>query len=147
MSSHDRSIGFRLKSVNNMIRRKIDRQFAEEGLEDLCGMQGPIIGFIYDKSKSQDVFQRDIEKEFNIRRSTATVALQNLEQKGFVVRAAVAEDARLKKIVLTKKAVEHHNIIRKRIKEFNERLEEGITPDEKTEFLRILDKIVENLKA
>lgn len=141
----NRSIGFQLKAVNNMIRRKIDSMFAEEGMEDLCGMQGPLIGYIFDKSKTQDVFQRDIEKEFTTRRSTATVMLQNLEQKGYVVRVPVERDARLKKIVLTEKAVEQNNLIRSRIVAFNERLEEGITPQEKKEFFDILDKITENL--
>ena len=73
-----------------MIRRFLDTRFAEQDITEVCGMQGPMLGYIHDKSKSQDVFQRDLEKEFNIRRSTATVMLQNLGQKGFVVREPVA---------------------------------------------------------
>lgn len=144
---HDNiNIGFRLKCVNNMIRRKLDTEFAKTGLDEIVGMQGPMIGYIYDKSRERDVFQRDLEKMFNIRRSTATVMLQTLEQKGFIVRESVEYDARLKKIVLTDKAVEQHMIIKKQIDIFHERLEKGITPEEKKEFFRILDKITQNLQ-
>jgi len=146
MEHDNMNIGFRLKCVNNMIRRKLDTEFAKTGLDEIVGMQGPMIGYIYDKSRDRDVFQRDLEKMFNIRRSTATVMLQTLEQKGFVVRESVEYDARLKKIVLTDKAVEQHMIIKKQIDIFHERLENGITPEEKQEFFRILDKITQNLQ-
>lgn len=128
-----------------MIRRALDAKFSEEGMEEVCGMQGPLIEYIYEQSRSRDVFQRDLEKAFNIRRSTATVMLQNMEQKGFVVREPVEWDARLKKIVLTDKAIEQNNAIRRNIDVFNTYLEAGITQEEKEEFFRILDKVTENL--
>lgn len=141
-----REIGFELKSVNNLIRRSLDQRFAEEGLEDLSGMQGPMIGYIYDQSKQQDVFQKDIEKAFGIRRSTATVMLQNLEQKGLIMRESVDHDGRLKKILLTEKAKECHMQVRRQIDQFHKELEQGLTEEEKEEFLRILGRIKSNLK-
>lgn len=138
-------IGFQMKSINNLIRRRLDVRFTEVGLGELCGMQGPMIGYIYKQSKTQDVFQKDIEKEFNIRRSTATVMLQNMEQKGLIVRQTVDHDARLKKILLTEKAKECHLRVREQIDAFNEELEKGITKEEKEEFFRILEKIKCNL--
>lgn len=146
MARSEKSIGLRLKSVNNMIRRKMDTMIAEEGAIEVCGMQGPMIKYIYDMSLQQDVFQRDLEKEFNIRRSTATVMLQTLEQKGFIIREPVACDARLKKIVLTEKGIEQNNLVGKKIDGFNAKLEDGITQEEKEEFFCILDKIVKNLE-
>ena len=138
-------IGFQLKSINNLIRRRLDVRFLEVGLGELKGMQGPMIGYIYEQSKSRDIFQKDIEREFNIRRSTATVMLQNLEQKELIVRQAVNHDARLKKIVLTDKAVQYHFRIHEQIDAFNRDLEEGISEEERAEFFRILAKIEENL--
>ena len=140
------TIGFRLKAINNMIRRKLDIRFAEAGLEELSGMQGPLLGFLHCKSKTGDVFQKDIEKEFNIRRSTATVMLQKLEQKGYLARESVDGDGRLKRIVLTEKAKEAHREIRKQIDAFHEELERGLTEEEKEIFLRISDKIMNNLE-
>ena len=139
------AIGFRMKAVNNMIRRKLDIRFAEAGMEELIGMQGPMLGFLADRAEKQDIFQKDIEKEFNIRRSTATVMLQNLEQKGYIVRESMEYDARLKKIVLTEKAIEANRAIHKEIAAFNEELESGITSEEKELFFSILDKVMKNL--
>lgn len=140
------AIGFEIKSINNMIRRKLDVRFTEAGLGELLGMQGPMLGYLYREGQKRDVFQKDIEKEFNIRRSTATVMMQNLEQKGFVIRVPVNQDARLKKILMTPKAVEYQKAINKQIGAFNENLEHGITAEEKAEFLRILEKIKKNLE-
>ena len=140
-----RKIGFQIKSINNLIRRNLDVRFAEAGLDEICGMQGPMLGYLFDHSGEQDIFQRDLERQFNIRRSTATVMLQNLEQKGYIIRESVEQDARLKRIVLTEKAVEANLTIRKQTDAFNEELEAGITEEEKEELFRILDKIIGNL--
>lgn len=139
-------IGFQLKSMNNLIRRKLDTRFAGTDLHELSGMQGPVISYIYDAGRERDVFQKDIEKAFQIRRSTATVMLQNLEQKGYILREAVAHDARLKKIVLTRKAICHNFAIHREIVQFHEELERGITKEEKEELFRILGKVKNNLE-
>lgn len=138
-------IGFQLKFINNLIRRRMDVRFSEKGLGELSGMQGPMVGYLYDNCKTQDIFQKDIEKVFHIRRSTATVMLQNLEMKGFITRQAVDYDARLKKIIVTQKAEQYNLKIREQIDEFHKELEQGITPEEKEEFTRILNKIRDNL--
>ena len=138
-------IGFQLKSINNLIKRNLGMRFDKAGLTELVGMQGPIIGFIYDKGREGPIFQKDIEQAFDVRRSTATVMLQNLEQKGYIVREAVEQDARLKRIVLTEKAIEQNMRIRSQIDTFHDELEQGLTDEEKEEFTRILNKIKKNL--
>ena len=57
-----------------------------------------------------DIYQKDVEKEFQIRRSTATGTLQILEKNGFIRREPVKQDARLKKLVPTDKAKEYASI-------------------------------------
>ena len=141
----NRQLGFELKAANNMIRRKMEVIFAQQDSHELNGMQGPLLGYLYHKSRNGDVYQKDVEREFRIRRSTATVMLQSLEQKGYLIRVASTEDARLKRIFLTEKAIEHHNMIEEQIRIFNRELEDGITEEEKRTFLTILDKMVQNL--
>ncbi|HBW03603.1 MAG TPA: MarR family transcriptional regulator [Lachnospiraceae bacterium] len=141
----NRQLGFELKAANNMIRRKMEVIFAQQDSHELNGMQGPLLGYLYHKSRNGDVYQKDVEREFRIRRSTATVMLQSLEQKGYLIRVASTEDARLKRILLTEKAIEHHNMIEEQIRIFNRELEDGITEEEKRTFLTILDKMMQNL--
>ena len=139
-------VGMQLKSVNNLIRRNLDMMFASIGASELSGMQGPMVDYIFKNSSDRDVFQKDIEKNFNIRRSTATVMLQNLESKGYIVRVPVEHDGRLKKIVLTPKAVESNLAIRKQLDSFNERLERGLTDKDKAHLVLLLNKIKTNLE-
>ena len=141
----NRQHGFELKAANNMIRRKMEVIFAQQDGYELNGMQGPLLGYLYHKSRNGDVYQKDVEREFRIRRSTATVMLQSLEQKGYLVRVASTEDARLKRILLTEKAIRHHDLIEEQIRIFNRELEAGLTEEEKETFLRILDKMMQNL--
>ena len=141
----NRQLGFELKAANNMIRRKMEAIFAQQEGYELNGMQGPLLGYLYHKSRNGDVYQKDVEREFRIRRSTATVMLQSLEQKGYLVRVASTEDARLKRILLTEKAIRHHDLIEEQIRIFNRELEAGLTEEEKETFLRILDKMMHNL--
>lgn len=141
----NRQLGFELKAANNMIRRKMEVIFAQQDGYELNGMQGPLLGYLYHKSRNGDVYQKDVEREFRIRRSTATVMLQSLEQKGYLVRVASTEDARLKRILLTEKAIRHHDLIEEQIRIFNRELEAGLTEEEKETFLRILNKMMHNL--
>ena len=143
----ENSLGFELKCINNMIRRNLDMRFSEAGLGDLSGLQGPMLGYIREASNVRDVYQKDLEKQFNVRRSTATVMLQNLEQKGYIVRESVKSDGRVKKITVTEKAVQHDMAIHHLIDGFNKELEKGITPEEMECFYKILEKIRSNLET
>lgn len=142
-----RQIGFEVKALNNMIRRRMEALFAQQEWAELSGMQGPLIGFLYQKGLEGPVYQRDVEREFHIRRSTATVTLQSLEQKGYIVRVTDPTDARLKSILLTDKAKERRRQIDERILAFHSELEAGISEEEKEAFLATLDKLMKNLGA
>ena len=141
----NRPLGFEIKAANNMIRRKMEVIFTQQDGYELNGMQGPLLGYLYHKGRNGDVYQKDVEREFRVRRSTATVMLQNMEQKGYIVRVASTEDARLKRILLTEKAIRHHDLIEEQVQNFNRELEAGLTEEEKETFLRILDKMMQNL--
>ena len=90
-----------LKQANNNMMRHFD-QFAKQF--GLTGNQMAVIDFIMNHEK-QEIFQRDIEHEFNIQRSTTTVLLQRMEKKGLIERHTSSKDARQKAVVLTDKAV------------------------------------------
>ena len=76
--------------------------------------------------RGRDVYQRDIEKALHIRRSTAAVALNQMEADGFVVRENVDSDKRLKKIVPTEKLFSVHERVERRIQGFVNMMTKGI---------------------
>ena len=68
-------------------------------------MQGWIIGYLY-RHSDEDVFQKDLEAEFQMARSTASGILQSMEKKQLIIRESIPRDARLKRLVLTPKGME-----------------------------------------
>ena len=96
--------------------------------------------------KDKDIFQKDIEATFSIRRSTATGLLQCLEGNGFVKRVSVDYDARLKKIVLTTKAHEFKELLESHIQKMEEILVKDLEPQEVDDLIRIIGKIKKNLE-
>lgn len=140
------TIGHAVKSLNNEIRRLIEKRASEDGKDNVAtGMQGWIIGFVHHKNRQgTDIFQRDIENEFHIRRSTATGILQLMEKNELILRQPVPYDARLKKLVLTPKAEEHHRRIHKGIEKVDQQLRQGLTKSELATFFELMGKIMNN---
>ena len=94
-------IGFENKRLENEIHSRMTAYRAAMGGEELTMMQSWIIRFLYEHSE-EDIYQRDIEAEFSIARSTATGILKLMEKRGYIRRVSVERDARLKKLELRK---------------------------------------------
>jgi len=139
-------IGFEIKTISNLLMRNIDAKLSKFHNRDYTKMHGWIIGYIYDTSMNHDVFQKDIEKEFKIRRSTATGILQLMEKNGYLNRLPVAHDARLKKLVLTQKAIDLNEEIHSNINEFERELSECLTKEEQEMFFQITGKLKKKLE-
>lgn len=147
MKPKEKEIGLEIKILSNLINRAISEKITESGIDDITGLHALIIGFIYHRSQlSEVVYQRDIEMEFNIRRSTVTGVLQLMEKNGLIKREPVEHDARMKKINLTPKAVKMHEIISKTIVKIENRLREGLTEDETKAFFDTIKKIKKNIE-
>ncbi len=133
-----------MRRISNLIRRRIDNAMSGRGIEKLTGMQGRVIGYLC-HNEDREIFQRDIEDEFSIRRSTATAMLQTMEKHGLVKRVCVDHDARLKRILPTDIAMERHKIFEAEINKVEKQLLDGITANEADTLMAILDKIKTNL--
>lgn len=143
--NQERSVSFEFKIISNLIKRQIDNSASIQYLDSLTGTNGWIIGFLAEND-NKDIFQRDLEEQFSIRRSTASSIVKLMEQKGFITRVPVAYDARLKKIVLTKKAYEIHETIFKDMANLEQQLISGLTTEELYAFFKVVDKIKSNIE-
>ncbi|MDU1412569.1 MAG: MarR family winged helix-turn-helix transcriptional regulator [Clostridium sp.] len=144
MNQH-KHIGFEIKTLSNLIKRQFDQSSNKKEIDNLTGTNGWVIGYLAN-NQHRDVFQRDLELEFSIRRSTASKILQLMEKKGFIKREAVEYDARLKKLVLTEKALEVHAIAQQGINQLEEKISKGLTNEEIETFFKIAEKIKKNLE-
>lgn len=140
------TIGFEVKALANLIKRRVENSNSLKDADKLTGMHGWVIRYLYENSKKRDIFQRDLETEFTIRRSTATEILQLMEKNGLIVREPVDYDARLKKLVLTPRAIAIHKNISKEIMGIEEQLSKGLTEEERSSFLSTLKKIKKNIE-
>lgn len=141
-----RTIGASIRVLSIHIKRFIDNHTAKSHIQVLTGVQHAVIGYLGDRSLEQDIFQKDIENEFNIRRSTATGILQLMEKNGLLKREPVPSDARLKKVILTEKALHIHESIKKDITEMEQVMTDGLTEEELDTFFSVIDKISMNIE-
>ena len=74
------------------------------------------------------------------------ISENKLEKSDLIQRVPVAEDARLKKIILTEKAMILNENISMAINSVENKLSENITLEEINVFYRVLDKIRNNLE-
>ena len=132
-----------IHKVDNQIKREIDQIACKHGL---TGIQSFFLKCIYDNAENGDVFQKDLEKEFDLKRSSVSLLLNNMEKSDLIQRVPVAEDARLKKIILTEKAMILNENISMAINSVENKLSENITLEEINVFYRVLDKIRNNLE-
>ena len=134
-----------LRRVNNLIFRKIGQIARTNGVEAVTPMHGWIMEYLYRNSETP-VFQRDIEREFSITRSTVTNILQLMERKGYITRQSVEQDARLKQLVLTEKGRQFHEDTMRAFHQTDEYVAGLLTEEENTELLRLLNKLYLGLK-
>lgn len=139
-------IGLELRALNNLIRRYFEFSSHKKVIDSVTGNNGWIIGYLADHP-DQDIFQKDIEDHFTIARSTASKVLTLMEQKGLIQRQPVAQDARLKKIVLTDKAWKIREIMWKDTEKLEATLVQGFREDEIDTLISYLNRMKENISA
>lgn len=137
-------LGLEIKVLSNLLKRKVHCFLPQINVE-LTDSERQMIGFLY-HNKDKDIFQKDIELKFVIRRSTASRMLKGLEEKNFITREPVESDARLKKICLTPMAQTMQENVLERLDDFEDLLSRGITDYEMGIFLTVADKIKKNLE-
>lgn len=137
------NLGGLIHKVAHKMKREIDHANQKLGVS---GVQGRIIGYVRCESKNRDVFQKDIEEHFELRGSSVTSTLQNLEKMGFIVRESIPTDQRLKRIVLTKKALDIHNQITKNIEQVEKEAFSSINKEEEQLLSVLLKRILNNIE-
>lgn len=140
-----RHLGLEVHRLEKLMARQRGYSAAHQDADRQTGMHGYLLRYLYE-NQERDVFQRDIEKAFSISRSSVTVTLQLMEKNGLIRRESVAQDARLKRIVLTQKARDLHRQIEADILAFESNLARGISEKEQEVFLRVAKKMQENLR-
>ncbi|MFQ7318934.1 MAG: MarR family winged helix-turn-helix transcriptional regulator [Massilimicrobiota timonensis] len=140
-------LGYRIKTLSNLMKRNMDKHFGPQH-DRATMMQTWIIGFVQLRdSEGKDTFQKDIEEEFSINRSTTSEMLTLMSKRKLIKRVPVDYDGRLKKIVLTQKSLEIHEWINQTMIQLHEKLTNDLSSEEIEIFMDITDKMIRNLST
>ena len=107
----------------------------------LTAVQMSLIDFL-GLHRNQEILQRDVEHEFLIRRSTASVLLHRMEKRGLIVRLPSRIDARQRQVKLTAKSLQLEAVITNYMRHQQQRLERRFTPAEISLLNRLLMALI-----
>ena len=138
-------VGARLRFLTHAFTRTHLRIAREMGEEELSMVNGHLIGFLY-RNRGREVYQRDLEEELRITRSSVTSLVKHMERKGYIARESVESDARLKKITLTEKGAASFEHTMAAIEQTEAIAVRGLTPERLAEFFAVCDIIENNLR-
>lgn len=133
----DRKLGKELHIVSNKLCRKIDSIVSRY---DLTHSQFAVMRYLIENN-NKDIFQKDIEVEFGIRRSSVSAILSHLEEKDYINRSTVSKDARLKKISTTDNGEKNIREVTHRISALEKELLSFISPNDIEIFYSVLFKL------
>lgn len=138
-------IGKIIHELDNLLYRNLLAQGKRCNYDQITVMNGWILRYL-SKNEGKEIFQKDIENEFGITKSTVAGIIKLMEQKGFITRVSVPRDARLKQLVLTDMGREYEEKMGSQMRRNNMQLQKNITDEELETFLRVIDKIKQNVK-
>ncbi|PMD73807.1 MarR family winged helix-turn-helix transcriptional regulator [Companilactobacillus nuruki] len=131
-----------IKVASNEISRNINNFAGKYGL---TGTQIQIIYYLAGQP-NKNIYQKDIEKEFNIRRPTATNILKTMERKELIIRKIDTTDSRLKRLALSDKSKNMQDDIENFMNENDQRILSTLGTLERRSFVHALKKIPRKLK-
>lgn len=112
------------------------------GGENLTMMQKWVLGYLVHHT-DHDIYQKELEDNLNIGKSTLSEILRTMEKDGLVERVS---SGRCKKIVMTEKSAQIDKIITRQIEETEEKLKKGISEEDVEQFICTIRKMIENMK-
>lgn len=131
--------GLLVKKASRNVNKNMDNLAKPFGM---TGVQMEIVDFIASKEPGITL-QKEIEAEFNIRRSTTTGILQRMEKEGLIRRKALPDDSRQKMILLTAKADRVKQQVVDYIQQEQKLLEEKFSAAELAVFRKVLSFYIE----
>lgn len=136
-----------MREIVNLSRiwhRVIEKRMSDLGLSSI---QSRVLGYLYFQLREgKKVFQKELEEEFKIRKSSVTSVIQILEKKGLIRRIGVPGDARKKELVLTEQGIAVQEMVLERLNRLEGMVYEALSAKERQLWFCCIKKIEERLK-
>ena len=141
-----RAIALEIKILDNMIMRKVFTNIknGDKQLITPTPVQLRILRYLYDNI-DKEVYQKDIEREISVRRSTASGIINTMEKNGMIARMSSDLDGRVKRIIMTDKYIDSVTELEEKIISFEKELVKNINEQDLKVFLKVIDEMKKNL--
>lgn len=137
------SIGFEVRELSLLIARYIEKM-SDGG--HIRGPQGFALGYLV-HNRDKEIYQKDLEEKLSIRKPTASNLVDRMIKNGFLTTAPSQKDKRLKRLIVTEKAIQTTIEVEQQIENIEKILKQGISDEELTQFSTTLEKFKQNLKS
>ena len=141
MERRGRPIGFLVKQINNVFEKELNERLKDIGI---TSSQCAVLDYLFHTSK-EEVSQRDVEKNLNLKNPTVTGILRRLDEKGYILCVPNAHDKRKKNIYLTEKAYDMQRRMEADRRKLDRELTRGLTKREVEALRKNLEKLLYNI--
>ena len=138
---HD--LGKMIGHTSVLFRRHLDQAISGAVGDDtglISGRNFWILRYLEDH-RGEDVFQRDLENVFKIRRSTVSKTVELMEQKHLLERVSVDGDARKKKLQLTAEADAVLSDVKKAVEALETRVRASFCTEDYDSLMQLLRQL------
>lgn len=133
-------VGYLIKNIADKMRVRADANMKRE---NITFQQSKVIAYLA-KNDGQST-QKQIENFLRVSHATVAGILTRMEKNGFLTSCVDAKDKRNKIVSLTDKSVELWQELRCQIAKNEKELLEGVTQQQKENFLQVLKIVYQNL--
>lgn len=140
----DKPVGIELRCLMRTVIRNMNKSELKDVICSDIGTNDWILVHIKEH-ENQNIFQRDLEREFNVTRSTVSKNVDMLVDAGYIERVPVDGDGRLRKLVLTEKSEEIFAKLKLCAEKLELKLIEGFTQEELNTLHGFIKRMAENM--
>ena len=141
MERRGHPVGFLIKQINNVYEKDLNERLRKLGI---TSSQCAVLDYLFCTSK-EEVSQRDVEKNLNLKNPTVTGILKRLDEKGYILCVPNAHDKRKNNIYLTEKAYDIRGRMDIDRRKLDRELMRGMTKREKDALRKSLEKLLYNI--
>ena len=140
----NKQIGPSIREISLQIRNRVN-ELVNNKVNGVTHMNARILHILRsEEEKGNELCQKDLETIFTISKSTMCEMLNCMERRQYIIRVASRDDSRKNVIKLTELGRKIDDEVGVVIRDYENSLEEKITPEEKDILLNIFEKLKED---
>ena len=137
------SLGIEIRILSNLIYNKMNQITTDT--DNLTVHQCFILQYL-SQNTHKEIYQKDIEELFSIKRSTANQMLRTLEHRGYISRVVSTQDSRKNIIIPTEEGIASSEHLTQHMYQFMKKLHGDISTEELEQFQTTLKKLWHNIE-